>query len=75
MGISRGQTRWFDECRPLHGRSSLGLTVEQFPCHIGGSINDDLVLGADDMLSPGYECLVAQRFEELSIPVDPAFRS
>jgi hypothetical protein len=42
-----------DECRPLHGRSSLGLTVEQFLCHVGGSINDDLVLGADDMLSPG----------------------
>ena len=53
IGISARSDAMVDECRPLHGRSSLGLTVEQFLCHVGGSISDDLVLGADDMLSPG----------------------
>jgi hypothetical protein len=31
----------------------LGLTVEPFLCHVGGSIDDDLVLGVDDVVRVG----------------------
>jgi hypothetical protein len=36
-----------DERRPLHGRPSLGLTVEQFLCTRRRLKNDDLVIGVD----------------------------
>jgi hypothetical protein len=42
--------RFADECRPLHGRPPLGLTVEQFLCTRRRLDNDDLVIGVDDVL-------------------------
>src|SRR6476619_7511321 len=44
--------RLADECRPLHGRPSLGLTVEQFLCPRRRLKDDDLVIGVDVSLSP-----------------------
>jgi len=35
------------ECRPLHGRPSLGLKVEQFLCTRRRLKDDDLVIGVD----------------------------
>jgi len=44
--------RLADECRPLHGRPSLGLTVEQFLCMRRRLKDGDLVIGVDVSLSP-----------------------
>ena len=44
--------RFADECRPLHGRPSLGLKVEQFLCTRRRLKDGDLVIGVDVSLSP-----------------------